>query len=117
MSAARQKGTAAESAVVTYLQANGWPFAERRALAGALDKGDVTGTPGICWEVKAGARLDIPGWLRETAAEQANSNSRFGLLVVKPKGVGVTRVAEWWTVQPLWQAGLMLNAAGYGDER
>ena len=43
-------GTAAETAVVRYLAAHGFPAAERRALHGATDLGDITGTPQIVWE-------------------------------------------------------------------
>ncbi len=42
MSKSKQKGTAAETAVVKYLKANGFPKAERRALQGNLDKGDIS---------------------------------------------------------------------------
>ena len=41
-------GTAAETAVVRYLAAHGFPAAERRALHGATDLGDITGTPRSC---------------------------------------------------------------------
>lgn len=114
MTAAKAKGTAAETAVVQYLRTRWWPGAERRALAGAKDLGDVTGTPGVVWEVKAGGRLAIPEWLRETVVERDNAGVPLGLLVVKPKGVGVTKVHEWWAIQPLEQATWLLNEAGYG---
>jgi len=52
MSKAKAKGTSAETAVVKYLIDNGFPYAERRALNGALDLGDITGTPALAWEVK-----------------------------------------------------------------
>ena len=45
MSKAKQKGTLAESALVKFLQSAGFPNAERRALAGINDLGDITGTP------------------------------------------------------------------------
>ena len=114
MTAAKAKGTAAETAVVNYLRANGWPYAERRALAGGKDKGDVTGTPGVVWEVKAGSRLAIPEWVRETEIEKENAGVGVGLLVVKPKGVGAARVCCWWAIQPLQQATWLLREAGYG---
>ena len=47
-------GTAAESAVVKVLREHGFPHAERRALHGSIDLGDITGTPGLAWEVKGG---------------------------------------------------------------
>src|SRR5690606_27104000 len=56
MSRSKDIGTRAETAVVRYLRANGFEHAERRALRGRQDAGDITGTPGICWEVKARKR-------------------------------------------------------------
>ena len=54
MTRSKDIGTRAETQVVRFLAANGWPSAERRALHGSLDQGDVTGTPGLVWEVKGG---------------------------------------------------------------
>jgi Holliday junction resolvase len=52
VSKSKDKGTAAEREVVRYLQ-TWWPAAERRALSGNKDKGDVAGIPGVCIEIKA----------------------------------------------------------------
>lgn len=82
MSKARAKGTAAERDVVRYLQ-NWWPAAERRALSGNKDRGDVAGIPGVVIEVKAAARLELAAWRRETEAECRNASAAIGLLVVK----------------------------------
>lgn len=102
MSRSKDIGTAAESDLVRYLRTVGWPHAERRALAGTLDKGDVTGTPGICWEVKARNRTigdgQIAAWLIETELERANAAADFGVLVVKRRGHGRARVGSWWAV-------------------
>lgn len=117
MTKARAKGTAAETALVNYLRFQGWPYAERRALSGSVDKGDITGTPGVVWEVKAGTTLCIPQWLRETEQERINARGHVGVLVVKPKGVGVGNVDRWWSVMPLYQVTALLRAAGYGSEK
>lgn len=99
MTRSKDKGTLAESALAEYLQLNGWPYAERRALAGAADRGDITGTPGVVWEVKyAGAGLRMAEWLQETLVEQGNARARHGILVIKPKGLGVRRVGSWFAV-------------------
>lgn len=95
----RAKGTVAESAVVTYLRDNGWPHAERRSLNGALDRGDVTGIPGLAMEVKwANAGMKIGPWLTETGIERLNAGADHGILVVKPLGMGVVNVASWYAV-------------------
>jgi len=113
VSAARRKGTAAESAVVDYLRVNGVAHAERRALNGSNDRGDIAGIPGVVIEVKSGARLELAEWMKETEAERANDGARVGLLVVKPKGVGTSRVGDWYTVLPVSTVVQLLREAGY----
>lgn len=88
-------GTKAESAVVTYQVMTYWPYAERRSLQGVLDKGDTTGHPGLCFEVKAGVTPKFPQWLRETEIERINAKAQFGILVHKPLGVGFKNVPKW----------------------
>ncbi len=114
MSRSRAKGTSAETTVVNYLRLHGWPYAERRALAGAKDLGDITGTPGVCWEVKAGSRLCIPEWMAQTETERVNSKSTLGVLVVKPKGLGTGNVNRWWAIMPLAQTVDLIHEAGFG---
>src|SRR5690606_41690620 len=100
MSRAKDTGTRAETAVVRYLQANGSPHAERRALRGRQDAGDITGTPGICWEVKARKRpisdTDVAAWLVETETEAAAADAEIGVLVVRRPGVGEAHAGRWW---------------------
>lgn len=98
MSKAKQKGTAAETAVVKYLQSRGYKV-ERRALSGSNDRGDIAGIEGLVIEVKSAARLSIPQWLRELDVEKANDKAGRGILVIKPKGVGPDNVGKWWVIQ------------------
>ena len=85
MSAARARGTAWESAVVSYLQARGYKHAERRALHGAKDRGDIAGIPGICIEAKNTARVDLAGWLDEARQEAAHA-ADLGVVWFKRRG-------------------------------
>lgn len=95
----RIKGTFAETVVVNYLRDNGFPYAERRTLKGAKDRGDVAGCPGLCFEVKyAGVNLKISSWLGETDVESLNDGADYGILVVKPLGLGERSVASWYAV-------------------
>lgn len=93
-------GTAAETALVRWLRANGWPAAERRALRGTHDAGDVTGTPGICWETKAGeaahrmSDATCDGWMRDTETERCNARADIGILVLRRKGKSCP--GDWW---------------------
>lgn len=97
-------GTAGETAVVKYLRKHGFGNAERRALTGSLDQGDITGCPGIVWEVKAGKAAEtasdgqIAKWLEETETERQNAKADVGILVVKRKGIGPDNAGKWWAI-------------------
>jgi hypothetical protein len=90
VSKSKDKGTAAEREVVRYLQ-NWWPTAERRALSGNKDKGDVAGILGVVVEVKAAAAQQLPAWMRETWTEKENADACCCVLVVKRPRQNVSR--------------------------
>jgi hypothetical protein len=115
MSKQKQKGTAYETAVVRYLQDNGFPHAERSPLYGSGDRGDITGCPGIVWECKNHKSHDLAGWLRETEQERINANADFGVLTVKRAGVG--DIGQQYAVMTLEQMCRLLILAGYGKEQ
>lgn len=98
MSKARQKGTAAETAVVKYLRQCGWLDADRHPLRGQADQGDIRGISNMVLEVKNHRTYSIPAWMREVEAEKANADARFGAAIIKPNGVGLTSVGQWWAV-------------------
>ena len=118
----RDIGTAAESAVVRYLHTAGFPHAERRSLRGALDAGDITGTPGICWEVKGGdaartaSDLMIERWMAELAAEVVNAKADVGVLVIQRKAVGGQNAHRWWAVMPAGQITYLSGAPRMAPE-
>jgi hypothetical protein len=97
-------GTAAETAVVRALRQLGFPHAERRALAGAYDLGDITGTPGVVWEVKGGQAAktasdgQVEAWLAETNRERDNAGALVGVLVMARSGIGAANADRWWAV-------------------
>lgn len=103
MTAAKQKGTAAEREVVNYLR-QWWPAAERRALSGNKDKGDVAGIPGVVIEVKAAVRQTLAAWQRETLAERRNADAELCMLVVKRP----------YKAAPQWDAYLPIKQ--FGDD-
>jgi len=111
------KGTFAETTVVNYLRGNGFPYAERRTLKGAKDRGDVAGCPGLCFEVKyAGVNLKISAWLGETDVESLNDGADYGILVVKPLGLGERSVASWYAVMTSEYFGKLAQAVQFLDE-
>lgn len=99
----RRKGTSAESTVVDFLKEHGWPYAERRALAGSLDLGDITGCPGLVWEVKATSHdFHMGAWMTETLDERRNAKADHGILVVKPPRFGEKKIGHWLAVMVAW---------------
>lgn len=92
----KSAGTFVETAFVNYLKETGFPYAERRSLQGALDKGDITGCPGLVWECKLAHRgFLLAAWLRETEEERDNAKAHHGILVCKPRGLGALSVGQW----------------------
>ena len=98
-------GTSAETHVVRYLQANGFPHADRRALKGSLDVGDILVCKGLIVEVKAGAAAENASdgqlrlWCAETSREKRNAKADTAFLVVKRKGHGIAKIGGWYVVQ------------------
>lgn len=86
MSTSKARGTAWETAVVAHLRANGVPHAERRALAGANDRGDIAGIPAIVVECKAAARLELAAWVDEAETERVNDRADVGAVWIKRRG-------------------------------
>ena len=106
----RRKGTAFENAVVDYLRLNGWIHAERRALAGKNDRGDVAGVAGVCIEVKS-AKFEPGRFVAETVAEQANAGARVGAAWVKRRGKA--SAGDGYVLMTGEQFVQLLSEAGY----
>jgi hypothetical protein len=106
-------GKDTEQAVARWLRGNGFAGAERLVRTGyrvatreSADEGDITGTPGITWQVKSlrphtRAELAVPTWLNETEAQRKAAGSELGFLVVRRWGT--TDVGRWWVFQRLGQ--------------
>lgn len=113
----KEKGTAAEGWVVRYFQSRGWPHAERRALTGGKDKGDLAGIYGVAGavvvEVKNRRTVAVPEWLREALTEQKHANAAVAAVIAKPRGVGETRVGDWHVHMTVAQFCDLLEQAGY----
>lgn len=96
----RDIGTRAESALVKWLRDNGFPGAERRALRGRYDAGDVTGIPSVAVQVKAGAMAQDPSdqqvqrWLDEAAEQAVNAGATVPVLVLRR--AGHADPGRWW---------------------
>jgi hypothetical protein len=84
----KRKGTAWESQVVAYFRAHGQHFAERRALTGSADKGDVSGIPGVMIEAKAERQITLAAYADEVKVQTANAGASIGVAVVKRRNRG-----------------------------
>lgn len=102
MTKSKAKGTKAETDCVKYLREY-WPQAERRALAGNKDKGDIAGIPKTVGEVKAAVKIELAKWQRETLTEMGNAGEDNCFLVVKKPYKPVSR---WDFYIPAYQVGL-----------
>lgn len=101
----KKKGTAAETEVVNFLEKYGI-VAERIALHGAIDQGDIRikesgyGKP-LVFEVKAGkqtlnpSRSDMENWLQQSVTEGYNSASDC-MLVVRRYRRGIKDAEVWF---------------------
>jgi hypothetical protein len=110
-STAKAKGRETENDYVEFVSAFTNLPLERRRLNGVLDKGDIAGFPDVCVEVKSGAVLDVPKWMRELEVEVRNSGARMGQIAVRPKGK--PNPADWWAMRPLVNDLILLGEAGY----
>ncbi len=86
VSRARAKGTAWEAAVCAFLRSCGWPHAERRALNGAKDRGDLAGVAGVVCEMKSAAKVELAAWLDEAKVERDNDRADLGVVWFKRRG-------------------------------
>lgn len=86
MSASKRKGTGWETAVVQFLKENGVPHAERRALNGTKDRGDIAGIPGVVIECKNERAVTLAAYADEAAIEAHNDGAPIGLAWIKRRG-------------------------------
>jgi hypothetical protein len=104
----KQIGTTAETATVRYVNLNGFPGAERLALKGNLDEGDLSFCPGVIGEVKGGkaaesaSDMQATKWLVETEIERGNRGADVAVLIRKRKGKGAASAGLWWAYLPGW---------------
>lgn len=111
MNRPKTRGTAWESAIVTYLRDRGWPHAERRATNGRLDRGDIAGIVGVVIEAKNARTTDLAGWWAEVEAERRHDGARHGVLWLKRRGR--TSPAAGWVVMDGHTFVELLREAGY----
>lgn len=110
----KKRGTRFETAVVAALRTNGFAQAERRALSGSRDLGDITGIPGVVIEAKSQQRHSLAEWLDEAELEKANAGADVAFVWAHRRGFADP--LKGYAVCTGEQMLALLRAAGYGDE-
>lgn len=93
----KAKGSGAERAVVAWLK-QWFPYVDRRLAGATLDKGDVSGIPGVTIEIKNHDKMNLSGWLKELEIEMENDKAWTGVVIHKKKGK--TDVGQWYASMP-----------------
>jgi hypothetical protein len=94
----KAKGSGAERDVVKYLT-QWFPYVDSRLAGATLDKGDISGIPGVTIEIKNHATMKLGGWIEELLVEMANDNAWTGVVVHKRKGKG--NPSDWYATMPV----------------
>ena len=94
---AKAKGSNAERAVVAWLK-QWFPYVDRRLAGATLDKGDVSGIPGVTIEIKNQATMKLSEWVKELETEMSNDGAWTGVVIHKKKGT--TDVGQWYATMP-----------------
>ncbi|PKA37933.1 hypothetical protein [Streptomyces sp. SM8] len=88
MSASKRKGTAWESAIVTYLREHHDPSARRNVQMGAKDIGDIDGYHLHAVEAKAEKTITLADYVAQANREAINAGKSYGCAVVKRRMKG-----------------------------
>lgn len=110
----KAKGYAFEARIRDWLRTHGAPHIERLPAGATSDRGDLTGTPGVVWELKNHARVELPGWINELKVELANARCEIGAVIHHRSGNGDP--AEDLATMPLRIYVRLLHEAGYLTE-
>lgn len=108
--ARKRRGRDTELLAARYLAEHGWPYAMPTG-AGAAGI-DITGTPGIGWEIKARAAFEPMANLRQATR---NAGDGVPLVLLRPNGVGPTQIGLWPVFTTLDHMVWLLRSAGFGD--
>lgn len=115
MSKTKAMGTSHETAIQRWLRSNGWPYAERRALKGAHDEGDLRLSERIPFVIEAKSaksttdRASLGTFVKELKVEVENASADAGAVVFKKRGT--TDVGEYYAILPVYMLNELLKKA------
>lgn len=119
MTKSKARGTFTETAGTRYALKHGFPNAERIALHGSKDIGDVRLDVSVFMEVKGGHAAEqasegqVLRWMQEVDVEKRNGNWAVGFLLTKRAGKGPQNAGAWWTH---WWLSDLAALRGYDSE-
>jgi len=106
----KRRGRDTEHLAARHLAAHGWPYA---MPTGAGASGiDITGTPGLAWEVKARTGFSPMENLRQAVR---NAGDNLPLVLLRPNGMGPASIGLWPVFTTLDHMVWLLRRSGYGD--
>lgn len=108
----KQRGTAWESEIVSFLKACGWPHVERRTLGGSKDRGDIAGIPGVVVEAKSTKAALLGQYVDEANTEAINDGANIGVAWLKRRGK--VSAGNGYVVMDGWTFAGLLTSAGFG---
>lgn len=114
--AAKRKGSQWERDCVKWLNANGFPCAERAYGAGRHDDvGDIDGIDGVVVECKNEKKITLSSYMQELDDEMTHADAETGVVLIKKRGT--SNVSEAYAVMPaeLWVN--LLKSAGYNGHQ
>ncbi len=86
-----KRGPLFEKAVVEYLRGEGFDNAERRVMGGRLDRGDISGIPNVCLEVKNTGVMEMGRAVAEAEKEATTAGAQWWSVVFKRRQKGVDK--------------------------
>lgn len=109
----KAKGTRWEVRLRDHFRTAGAVHCERLAQAGSLDRGDLTGLPGVVIEAKAHKAIHLAEWQDELRVEMRNANATIGAVLVPRRN---HQVGDGYAVVPIDVFTLLLQQAGWIPE-
>lgn len=113
----KSMGTSHETAIKDWLRRNGWPYAERKTLAGAADEGDLRLSERVPFVIEAKTaksttdKATLGTFVKELEAEVVNSDAESGAIILKKRGT--TDVGQYYAIMPVHMLNTLLIKA-YG---
>ena len=109
----KHRGYATQRIVGDYLRTHGFPYAE--STGAGRSGSDVTGTPGIDWEIKARSKFDPAGTMRQLA--ERSEPTLLPVAVMRLNGQGEKLVQDFVVLLRFADLVGLLRDAGYGDAK